>query len=135
MVGHSFADAQVIDAVKRALVQSQRNIQAEMKQGLGILATIASTAPLVGLFGTVLGIMSAFKGCGAERSFCLAATTSGISEALASSALGLLVAVPALWFYNYFTSSLETFDIETASSSMEVVSYLVIHLARRNLVR
>jgi biopolymer transport protein ExbB len=135
LVGLRYSDAQVIDGVKRALAQSERNIHAEMKRGLGALATIASTAPLVGLFGTVLGIMNAFKGCGAQQSFCLVATTSGISEALMSTALGLSVAVPALWFYNYFTSTLENFDVETANSSMELARYLVIHLALRKHVR
>ena len=135
MADRSFSDAQVIDAVERVLAQSQRNIHAEMKRGVAVLATIASTAPLVGLFGTVLGIMNAFKGCGAQQSFCLAATTSGISEALVSTALGLSVAVPALWFYNYFITTLETFDVETVNSSMELVGHLVIHLARRKRVR
>lgn len=124
-------DTQVISAVKRVLARSERNIHAEMKRGLGVLATIASTAPFVGLFGTVIGLMNAFKGCGAEKAVCMAATVSGISEALVSTALGLFVAVPASWSYNYFTSSLETFDIETANSSMELASYLVIHLGRR----
>jgi biopolymer transport protein ExbB/TolQ len=102
-----------------------------MKRGLDELATIASTAPLLGLLGTVAGIAAAFKGCGAQRSFCLAATASGLSEALVSTALGLFVAVPARWFYDYFSARLETLDIETANTSIELVSHLTIHLARR----
>jgi biopolymer transport protein ExbB/biopolymer transport protein TolQ len=135
LAGPSFSDAQDIDAVKRVLAQAERNIHAEMKRGLGDLATIASTAPLVGLFGTVIGIMDAFKGCSAPKSLCIAATASGISEALVLTAVGLFVAVPALWSYNYFTSTLETFDVETANSSMELAGYLVIHLALRKQIR
>jgi MotA/TolQ/ExbB proton channel family len=121
----------VIDAVKRVLARSQRDTHAEMKRGLGKLATIASTAPFVGLFGTVIGIMNAlYRGCGAPRAICMAAAASGISEALVSTALGLLVAVPASWSYNYFTSVLETFDIETMNSANELASNLMIQLAR-----
>lgn len=126
----AFSDAQIVDAVKRALARSQRNIHADMKQGLGGLATVASTAPFVGLFGTVIGIMNGlFRGCGAPRAVWMAATANGVSEALVSTALGLLVAVPAAWAFNYFTSVLETFDIETVNSAMELESYLVIQEA------
>jgi biopolymer transport protein ExbB/TolQ len=130
----AFSDAQIIDAVKRVLARSQRDIHAEMKRGLGSLATIASTTPFVGLFGTVVGIMNAlYRGCGAPRAVCMAAAANGISEALISTALGLLVAVLASWSYNYFTSVLETFDIETVNSAMELASYLVIQLGRRRI--
>lgn len=132
MAAPTLSDAQIVDAVKRVLAWSQRDIHADMKRGLGGLATIASTAPFVGLFGTVIGIMNALnRGCGAPRAVCMAATANGISEALVSTALGLLVAVPAAWAFNYFTSRLEIFRIETANSAMELESYLVIQLALR----
>lgn len=60
----------------------------------------------------------------------MAATATGISEALASTALGLLVAVPALWSFNYFSDRLEQLDLEAANSSMELTNYLVIHQGR-----
>jgi biopolymer transport protein ExbB/TolQ len=60
----------------------------------------------------------------------MSGTATGISEALASTVLGLLVAVPALWSFNYFTDGLERFDLEAANSSMELTNYLVIHLGR-----
>jgi biopolymer transport protein ExbB/TolQ len=129
--GPSYSGTRVIDRVQLVLAQSHRNVHAEMKRGLWLLATIATTAPLVGLFGTTLGIERAFRGCGAQKSYCLAATTSGIAEALVSTAVGLLVAVPALWFYNYFASTLEAFDVETANSSTELRSYLAFRLASR----
>ena len=114
-----------IKLTQRVLAQSQMNIHAEMKTGLGVLATIAATAPFIGLFGTVVGIMNAFRGYDATPAVILAATTAGISEALVSSALGLLVAVPACWAYNYFASRLEVFDAETANASLELVGYLI----------
>lgn len=135
MTGPSLSDARVIEAVKRILAGSERNIHAEMKRGLGALATIASTAPFVGLFGTVIGIINAFRGCDATPSVCMAATAGGISEALVTTGLGLLVAVPAAWSYNYFTSRLETIDTETRNSSIELVSYLVIYLGRRHRIQ
>ena len=134
MAAPAFSDAQIIDAVKRVLARSQRDIHAEMKRGLGGLATIASTAPFVGLFGTVVGIMNAlYRGCGAPRAVCMAATANGVSEALVSTALGLLVAVPAAWAFNYFASRLGILRIETANSAMELESYLVIRLGRRRI--
>jgi biopolymer transport protein ExbB/TolQ len=134
MAAPAFSDAQIVDAVKRALARSQRDIHADMKRGLSGLATIASTAPFVGLFGTVIGIMNGlFRGCGAPRAVCMAATANGVSEALVSTALGLLVAVPAAWAFNYFTSRLGIFRIETANSAMELESYLVIRLGRRRI--
>lgn len=127
----SFSNAWVIEYVNRVLAGSERNIHAEMKQGLDVLATVASTAPLVGLLGTVIGIVdAAYRGCGASRAVCMAATATGISEALASTALGLLVAVPALWSFNYFSDRLEQLDLEAATSSMELTNYLVIHQGR-----
>ena len=132
MAAPAFSDAQIVDAVRRALARSERNIHTDMKRNLGGLATIASTAPFVGLFGTVIGIMNAlYRGCGAPRAVCMAATANGISEALVSTALGLLVAVPAAWAFNYLRSRLEIFDIQTVNSAMELESYLVIQLGRR----
>jgi biopolymer transport protein ExbB/TolQ len=134
MAAPTFSDAYVIDAVKRAFARSKRNIHADMKQGLGGLATVASTAPFAGLFGTVIGIMKAlYRGCGAPRAVCMAATANGVSEALVPTALGLLAAVPAAWAFNYFTSRLEIFRIETVNSAMELESYIVIQLGRRRV--
>jgi biopolymer transport protein ExbB/TolQ len=135
LAARAFSDAQIVGVVKRALAGSQRNIHADMKRGLGGLATIASTAPFVGLFGTVTGIMNAlYRGCGAPRAVCMAAAANGVSEALVSTALGLLVAVPAAWAFNYFTSRLEIFHIEAVNSAMELESYLVLQLVRRGRV-
>jgi biopolymer transport protein ExbB len=125
------SDAEVIEIVKRGLRRSAADVHVEMKRGLSGLANIASTAPFIGIFGTVVGILNAFKGCGMAKAACIAATAGAISEALVTTALGLLVAVPAVWCYNYLSNRMEAFDIETQSASRELVTYLIIDLGRR----
>jgi len=121
---HSTSD-ESIDAAQRGLDRSVATIHAELKRGLSGLATIGSTAPFVSLFGTVAGIMNAFRASAPAKAAGIQSVASGISEALVTTALGLLVAVPAVWCYNYFTSTVENFDVELENSSMELVSYLV----------
>jgi biopolymer transport protein ExbB len=113
------------------LRRSSAEVHLEMKRGLRGLATIASTAPFVGLFGTVLGILNAFKGCSGPLWYCLVAVIGGICEALVSTALGLLVAISAGWFYNYLSDKMEAFDIEMKVASLELVNYFVLCLGRR----
>lgn len=103
---------ETIEASKRALERAGAIVHAELKRGLSSLATIGSTAPFVGLFGTVLGIIHAFQGISAQKSAGLGAVAGGIAEALVTTAIGLLVAIPAVWLYNYFTSKIEAFDVE-----------------------
>jgi len=122
-------DEEVIEAAKRGLERSVAIVHAEMKRGLSGLATIGSTAPFVGLFGTVTGIINAFKGIQSSKATGLSAVAGGISEALVTTALGLLVAVPAVWAYNYFTNKVEAFDVEMDNSSMELINYFI---TRRN---
>ncbi len=118
-------DEEVIEAAKRGLERSVAIVHAEMKRGLSGLATIGSTAPFVGLFGTVLGIINAFKGIAAEKATGLSAVAGGIAEALVTTALGLFVAVPAVWTFNYFTNKVEAFDVEMDNSSMELINYFI----------
>ena len=115
----------MIEAAKRGLDRSIAIVHAEMKRGLSGLATIGSTAPFVGLFGTVVGIINAFKGISAAEGTGLSAVAGGISEALVTTALGLLVAVPAVWAFNYFTNKVEAFDVEMDNSSMELINYFI----------
>jgi biopolymer transport protein ExbB/TolQ len=114
-----------IEASKRALQRAIAIKTAEFKRGLSGLATIGSTAPFVGLFGTVFGIINAFRGMKNAESAGIAAVAGGISEALFTTALGLLVAVPAVWLFNYFTSKMEAFDVEMDNSSSELVDYFI----------
>jgi biopolymer transport protein ExbB/biopolymer transport protein TolQ len=114
-----------IEASKRALERAEAIVHAELKRGVSGLATIGSTAPFVGLFGTVVGIINAFKGIATEKSAGLGAVSAGISEALVTTAVGLFVAVPAVWMFNYFSSQLEAFDVEMGNSSSELIDYFI----------
>lgn len=122
---------EVIELAERAMHCSSAEVHLEMKRGLSGLASIASTAPLVGMFGTIIGILDAFKGCGAQKWFCIAAIFEGLCEALVTTALGLFVAIPAAWFYNHLSNKLEAFDIEMEVASLELTNYFVLHLARQ----
>ena len=114
-----------IEASKRALERAEAIVHAEMKRGVSSLATIGSTGPFVGLFGTVVGIINAFKGISESKSTGLGAVAGGISEALVTTAVGLVVAIPAVWAYNYFVARLEAFDVEMGNSASELVDYFV----------
>ncbi|HEY3742877.1 MAG TPA: MotA/TolQ/ExbB proton channel family protein [Bryobacteraceae bacterium] len=116
---------ETIEASKRALERAEAIVHAELKRGVSTLATIGSSAPFVGLFGTVVGIINAFKGIASEKSTGLGAVAGGISEALVTTAIGLLVAIPAVWAYNYFAGRVEAFDVEMANSSSELVDYFI----------
>jgi biopolymer transport protein ExbB len=114
-----------IEASKRALERSEAIVHAELKRGVSGLATIGSTAPFVGLFGTVVGIINAFRGISNEKSTGLGAVAGGISEALVTTAIGLFVAIPAVWMFNFFTGKLEAFDVEMGNSSSELIDYFL----------
>jgi biopolymer transport protein ExbB/biopolymer transport protein TolQ len=114
-----------IEASRRALERAEAIVHAELKRGVSTLATIGSTGPFVGLFGTVVGIINAFKGISTEKSTGLGAVAGGISEALVTTAVGLFVAIPAVWAYNYFTNRVEAFDVEMGNSSSELIDYFL----------
>jgi biopolymer transport protein ExbB len=114
-----------IEASKRALDRAEAIVHAELKRGVSTLATIGSTAPFVGLFGTVVGIIHAFTGISSEKSTGLAAVAGGISEALVTTAIGLFVAIPAVWMFNYFTNRIDAFDVEMGNSSSELIDYFL----------
>src|SRR6202166_1306056 len=114
-----------IEASKRALERAESIVHAELKRGVSGLATIGSTAPFVGLLGTVVGIINAFQGISTEKSTGLGAVAGGISEALVTTAIGLFVAIPAVWMYNVFTGRIEAFDVEMGDSSAELIDYFL----------
>jgi biopolymer transport protein ExbB/biopolymer transport protein TolQ len=115
----------LVAAVGRALDRAVSLTSAEMKKGTGGLATIGSSAPFIGLFGTVVGIINAFTGIAQSGSGGLAAVSAGISEALITTAFGILVAVPAVMAFNYFTTRLERFQIEMSNSSAELLDFFL----------
>jgi biopolymer transport protein ExbB len=114
-----------INSAERAV---ERNMLVEivsLKRGLAILATVGSTAPFVGLLGTVFGIINAFAAMGSSASTGIAAITVGIAEALIATGFGLLVAIPAVWFFNYFQTKIDNLTAEMTYVSKEMIDYLI----------
>jgi biopolymer transport protein ExbB/biopolymer transport protein TolQ len=115
----------LMDTVRRAIQRASALTASDLKRMVPALATIGATAPFVGLLGTVVGVINAFNGIAATGSGGIGAVSAGISEALVETALGLLVAIPAVWFYNYLTGRVEYFNVEMDNSSSELVDYFI----------
>ena len=118
-------DFDLIQAVERSLERSAALTTAELRHGLAFLATVASTAPFVGLLGTVGGIIKTFQTINISGSGGLAAVSGGISEALYTTAMGLLVAIIAVWLFNYFVGRIEYFQVEMTNSASELLDYFM----------
>ncbi len=97
---------------------------AQLRRGLGVLATTGATAPFVGLLGTVVGVVNAFSGMALAGGGGIATISAGIAEALVATAVGLLVAIPAVWLYNYFTNRIEFIAMELNYAAEELVDFL-----------
>ena len=123
--GGNLSREDLVDTVRRAIQRASALTANDLKKGIAALATIGATAPFVGLLGTVVGIITAFQGIAATGSGGLGAVSAGIAEALVETALGLLVAIPAVWFYNYLTGRIEYFNVEMDNSSSELVDYFI----------
>jgi len=120
-----------IEASKRALQRAIAIKTAEFRRGLSGLATIGSTAPFVGLFGTVFGIISAFQGMKNAETAGIGAVAGGISEALITTAFSLAVAVPAVWLFNYFMGKVDGFIVEMDNSASELIDYFLKNRTRQ----
>ena len=123
--GANLSREDLVDTVRRAIQRASALTANDLKKGVASLATIGATAPFVGLLGTVVGIITAFQGIAATGSGGLGAVSAGISEALVETALGLVVAIPAVWFYNYLTGRIEYFNVEMDNSSSELLDYFI----------
>jgi biopolymer transport protein ExbB len=123
--GGALSREDLVDTVRRAIQRASALTANDLKKGVSSLATIGATAPFVGLLGTVVGIITAFQGIAATGSGGLGAVSAGISEALVETALGLVVAIPAVWFYNYLTGRIEYFNVEMDNSSSELLDYFI----------
>jgi biopolymer transport protein ExbB/biopolymer transport protein TolQ len=123
--GISLDKDDVVDGVRRAIQRASVLVAADLKKGMAVLATIGSTAVFVGLLATTLGVINAFQGIATTGSGGLGAVSGGISEALVGTAIGLFVAIPAVWFYNYLTGRLEYFTVEMDNSSSELMDYFI----------
>ncbi len=118
-------DFDLVDAVNRQLERAKERETANLKRGLTVLATIGSTAVFVGLFGTVTGIINSFQGISSDGGGGLSSVAGGISEALVATAVGLMVAIPAVVFFNYFNARIELFQIDMNDVASELVDFVL----------
>jgi biopolymer transport protein ExbB len=121
-----------ITSAERSVEREQILLANDLKSGLGLLATIGSTAPFVGLLGTTMGIVNAFTGM-ATAGGGMEAISAGVAEALITTAVGLLVAIPAVWLYNYFSARLDTLFSELAYAGREMIDWMMTREATRGL--
>jgi len=110
------------DWLHNSLARSEASINAKLASGLPFLATVGATSPFIGLFGTVWGIMNAFMNIGQQGSTDLAVVSTPIAEALIATALGLAAAIPAVYFYNHFTSKVKTYASEMDDFALEFLN-------------
>ncbi len=118
-------DFDIIAAVNRAVDRSSIRTVADLRRGLGALATVGSTAPFVGLLGTVAGIITAFQAMAATGSGGLGSVSAGIAEALVTTAFGLLVAIPAVMMFNYLTNRVEDMQVDITDSANELIEFFM----------
>ena len=124
--GNSDISGEEMEASKRATARAMAIKTAELKRGLSGLATVGSTAPFVGLFGTVVGIIGAFVALAKSGgSGGIGQVGGSIAEALITTAFGIAVAVPAVWLFNYFTNKVSSFGIEMENSASELIDYFI----------
>ena len=114
-----------INSAERAVERNMLLEITQLKRGLAVLATVGATAPFVGLLGTVFGIINAFTSMAKSGSGGIAAISAGIAEALIATGFGLIVAIPAVWFYNYFTTKIDNLTAEMTYTSKEMIDYLI----------
>jgi biopolymer transport protein ExbB/biopolymer transport protein TolQ len=118
-----------VESAERMVMRGQVRLATELKHRLSTLATIGATAPFVGLLGTVVGITNSFIGIARSGGGGIEAVAGGVGEALITTAVGLLVAIPALWLYNYFIARLEELFAELAYVSDEMIDWLSLRRA------
>lgn len=113
-----------VEMARRELGRRLEQLAAEARRGMGILASTGSTAPFIGLFGTVIGIITAFQGIAASGGGGIGAVSAGIAEALIVTAVGLLVAIGAVLVFNYLTARFDKFDMTMQHAASELVDHL-----------
>lgn len=115
----------LVEAVERAIERVKEREVAGLRKGLGGLASIASAAPFIGLFGTVVGIINAFRSMAVSGQGGLGAVSSGIAEALFTTAVGLLVAIPAVMGFNYFSGLVDELGVDMNDVGAELTTYIL----------
>lgn len=113
-----------VELARREAERQKEAVGEELRRGMGVLASVGSVAPFVGLLGTVVGIISAFQGIATTGSGGLGAVSAGISEALVETALGLMVAIPAVLFFNQLNNKINVVETELARRTGELLDEL-----------
>jgi biopolymer transport protein TolQ len=119
-----------VENIKRTLRQAMSSELAKLERAVPFLATVGNTSPFIGLFGTVWGIMDSFRNIGEVGSASLAVVAPGISEALITTAMGLFAAIPAVIFYNFFSTRIRFLEVELDNFSAEFLNILDRHITR-----
>ena len=114
-----------IETAQRGCDRASTIFTQELKRGLNTLATIATSSPFIGLFGTIAGIINAFRGMASTGSGGLGAVSQGIAEALITTAFGIGVAIIALWCYNFLSTSIEVYSSEMSNTSSEIADFFI----------
>jgi biopolymer transport protein ExbB/TolQ len=114
-----------IETASRGSERAKTLFSQELRRGLPILATIATSSPFIGLFGTIFGIINAFRGMQLTGSGGIGAVAGGIAEALVTTAVGIGVAVLALWCFNTLNSRIEIYDAEMSNTSSQIVDFFI----------
>ncbi len=114
-----------ISAASRGMDRSCTVFTQELKKGLSLVATIATSSPFIGLFGTIAGIINAFRGMALTGSGGIGAVAGGIAEALITTAFGIGVAIIALWCYNILNSKVEVYQAEMANTKSEIIDFFI----------
>ena len=114
-----------IETAQRGCERASTIFSQELKRGLSTLATIATSAPFIGLFGTISGIINAFRGMALTGSGGIGAVAGGIAEALVTTAFGIGVAIIALWCYNTLNTKIEVYDAEMSNTSSQIVDFFI----------
>lgn len=114
-----------IETARRGCERASTIFSQELKRGLNTVATIATSAPFIGLFGTIGGIINAFRGMALTGSGGIGAVSQGIAEALLTTAFGIGVAIIALWCYNFLSTKIEIYGAEMSNTSSEIVDFFM----------
>ncbi|HQH61690.1 MAG TPA: MotA/TolQ/ExbB proton channel family protein [Candidatus Saccharicenans sp.] len=114
-----------LEAAQRGCERAQALFTQELRRGLSVMATIATSSPFIGLFGTIFGIINAFRGMALTGSGGIGAVASGIAEALVTTAFGIAVAVIALWTFNTLNTRIEVYNTEMENTASQLTDYFV----------
>jgi len=122
---------QQIESAQRGMDRAATIFDQELKRGLNTVATIATSSPFIGLFGTIFGIINAFRGMALTGSGGIGAVAAGIAEALITTAFGIGVAILALWCYNFLNTKVDVIDAEMSNTASEVIDFFIRQESRK----